>query len=183
MEESLLKARNVCTRDGVSKDGERLEWLMRKVSGAEFRRLGVTYGGNCERDSIDAAMMRAVLDNRESDNQEEIDLSQICITEITAEVARATAKFPTWPTDPLHALAVLGEEFGELTKAMLQHIYEPHKGVTQQEIHEEAIQTAAMALRLAMSLDRYEYWRSEQHSQSSKGSIFALVKNVLRNGD
>ena len=37
-------------------DSERLEWLMRNVSGKEFRRLGVTYGGNCERDRIDAAM-------------------------------------------------------------------------------------------------------------------------------
>lgn len=37
-------------------DSARLEWLMRNVSGAEFRRLGVQYGGNCGRDSIDAAM-------------------------------------------------------------------------------------------------------------------------------
>lgn len=84
---------------------------------------------------------------------------------VLAELARATAKFPTWPTDPLHALAVLGEEFGELTKAMLQHTYEPHKGVTQQDIRDEAIQTAAMALRLAMSLPMYQYRRGPQHSQ------------------
>lgn len=32
-----------------------------------------------------------------------------------AEVERAVAKFPTWPTDAMHALAVLGEEVGELT--------------------------------------------------------------------
>ena len=88
------------------------------------------------------------------------------IEQITDEVARATMKFPTWPTDPLHALAVLGEEFGELTKAMLQHTYEPHKGVTQQNIREEAIQTAAMALRLAMSLGNYRYAPCHQHSQS-----------------
>lgn len=94
------------------------------------------------------------------------------IDQITAEVARATVKFPTWPTDPLHALAVLGEEFGELTKAMLQHTYEPHKGVTEQDIREEAIQTAAMALRLAMSLGSYEYRRGEQHKQSSEGDRF-----------
>ena len=81
------------------------------------------------------------------------------------ELARAVAKFPTWPTDPLHALAVLGEEFGELTKAMLQYTYEPHKGVTQQHIRDEAIQTAAMALRLAMSLPCYQYRRAPQHSQ------------------
>ena len=86
--------------------------------------------------------------------------------EVLAEMARATAKFPTWPTDPLHALAVLGEEFGELTKAILQHTYEPHKGVTQQDIRGEAIQTAAMALRLAMSLHCYEYRKSRQHVQT-----------------
>lgn len=88
-----------------------------------------------------------------------------------AEVERATAKFPTWPTDPLHALAVLGEEFGELTKAMLQHTYEPHKGVTRQDIREEAIQTAAMALRLAMSLDVYQYRKAPQHAQASTDDL------------
>lgn len=86
--------------------------------------------------------------------------------EVTAELERATLKFPVWPTDPLHALAILGEEFGELTKAMLQHTYEPHKGVTAQDIRSEAIQTAAMALRLAMSLNVYDYKRSPQHSQT-----------------
>lgn len=85
---------------------------------------------------------------------------------VQAELARAVEKFPTWPTDPLHALAVLGEEFGELTKAMLQHTYEPHKGVTAQDIRDEAIQTAAMALRLAMSLPCYQYRRAPQHSQA-----------------
>lgn len=88
------------------------------------------------------------------------------IEQITAEVARATVKFPTWPTDPLHALAVLGEEYGELTKAMLQLTYEPHK-TTPEEVRTEAIQTAAMALRLAMSLDRYEYRQGAQHAQQA----------------
>ena len=88
------------------------------------------------------------------------------IEEVKAELARATTKFPTWPTDPLHALAVLGEEYGELNKAMLQLTYEPHK-VTPADVREEAIQTAAMALRLAMSLDRYEYKRSQQHEQQT----------------
>lgn len=86
------------------------------------------------------------------------------INQITAEAVRATRKFPTWPNDPLHALAVLGEEFGELTKAMLQLTYEPHK-TTAEEVRLEAIQTAAMALRLAMSLETYEYRKCEQHVQ------------------
>jgi len=91
------------------------------------------------------------------------------IEDVKAELARATAKFPTWPTDPLHALAVLGEEYGELNKAMLQLTYEPGKA-TAADVREEAIQTAAMALRLAMSLDRYEYKRGPQHSQERTGS-------------
>jgi NTP pyrophosphatase (non-canonical NTP hydrolase) len=84
--------------------------------------------------------------------------------EVLNELDRATAKFPTWPTDPLHAIAVLGEEFGELTKAMLQFTYEPHK-TNLDEIKKEAIQTAAMALRLVMSLDQYEYKGCDQHTQ------------------
>lgn len=85
-------------------------------------------------------------------------------TDIIKEVERASIKFPTWPTDPLHALAVLGEEFGELTKAMLQLTYEPHK-TTLAEVQSEAIQTAAMAMRLAMSLDKYIYTPCPQHIQ------------------
>lgn len=86
------------------------------------------------------------------------------LSEIVAEVARAMRKFPTWPTDPLHALAVLGEEFGELTKAMLQLTYEPHK-TSADEVRAEAIQTAAMSLRLLLSLNAYEYRAGVQHAQ------------------
>lgn len=96
-------------------------------------------------------------------------MASTVVAETLDEVGRATSKFPTWPTDPLHALAVLGEEFGELTKAMLQLTYEPHK-TSMNEVRNEAIQTAAMALRLAMSLDRYEYTRSDQHEQGGTGS-------------
>jgi len=37
-------------------DGERLEWLMRNVSGEEFRRLGIVYSAGCERANIDQAI-------------------------------------------------------------------------------------------------------------------------------
>jgi hypothetical protein len=83
---------------------------------------------------------------------------------IREELERAVEKFPTWPTDPLHALAVLGEEFGELTKEALQMVYEPHK-TSMTRVRKEAIQTAAMALRFAMSLEMYEYMPGPQHSQ------------------
>ena len=84
--------------------------------------------------------------------------------EVLAELERATRKFPTWPTDPLHAVAVLGEESGELTRAVMQAVYEPHKGGPEQ-VREEAVQTAAMAIRFLLSLDEYEYAPAMQHEQ------------------
>lgn len=69
-----------------------------------------------------------------------------------------------WPTDPLHAIAVLGEEFGELTKDVLQLTYEPGKTAAE-NVRKEAIQTAAMALRFVASLDDYIYKAGEQHRQ------------------
>jgi len=88
------------------------------------------------------------------------------IDAILAELRRAVAKFPTWPTDPLHALAVLGEEFGETTKAAVQAMYEPHKA-TPADVRAEAIQTAAMAIRFLISLDAYCWDRGPQHHQAA----------------
>lgn len=87
------------------------------------------------------------------------------VADVANEVARATVLFPTWPTDPMHAVGVLGEEFGELNKAVVQAIYEPHKSGPDQ-VRTEAIQTAAMALRFLQSLSRYRYAPSPQHDQA-----------------
>jgi hypothetical protein len=94
-----------------------------------------------------------------------VDLQRI-VLRVVAEVERATAKFPMWPDDPMHALAVLGEEYGELRKEMLQLTYEPHK-TSSDAVRKEAEHTAAMAIRLLMSLDTYDYRRSPQHTQNS----------------
>lgn len=80
------------------------------------------------------------------------------------EVKKAMLKFPTWPTDPLHAFAVVGEEFGECQKEILQLTYEPHKS-TLESARKEAVQMAAMALRFLMSFDRYEFAPGVQHQQ------------------
>lgn len=86
------------------------------------------------------------------------------VNEIETELGKAVTKFPKWPTDPLHAIAILGEEYGELNKAVLQNTYEPHK-TSIDEIRMEAIQTATMAIRFLMSLETYKYKESEQHLQ------------------
>lgn len=92
--------------------------------------------------------------------------SAFIVAEVLEEVERAMRKFPTWPTDPLHALAVLGEEFGELTKEVVQFTYEPHK-TCGMDVRKEAIQTAAMALRFLVGLDEYQFTPGPQHSQKA----------------
>jgi hypothetical protein len=88
---------------------------------------------------------------------------------VTAELGRAAEKFPLWPTDPHHALDVLGEEFGELAKAIVEHTYEPGKSSCD-EVQKEAVQTAAMAIRFLMGLHRYHYRKSDQYLQFEGGS-------------
>lgn len=86
------------------------------------------------------------------------------IMPILDEVKRARSKFPSWPDDPLHALAVLGEEFGELTKEVTQLTYEPHKS-SREILYKEAVQCAAMAIRFFVSLDKYQFRQCDQHFQ------------------
>jgi hypothetical protein len=88
------------------------------------------------------------------------------MTEIEAEISRAVAKFPTWPTDIIHAGNVVGEEAGELDKPILQAVYEPHKS-SLADVRCEAVQTAAMCIRFLLSMDRYELIISDQHLQES----------------
>lgn len=78
-------------------------------------------------------------------------------SEVECELRRAIEKFPAWPSDMLHALHIVGEEFGELTKDVLQYHYEPHKGKSPQTIRAEAIQTICMLHRFLNSLDRAMY--------------------------
>lgn len=85
-------------------------------------------------------------------------------TLVDAEMTRAVEKFPEWPTDPLHASAVLDEEVGELKKSVLQLCYEPHKS-SHEDVKAEAVQVAAMAIRFLMSLDKYKYSEGSQHKQ------------------
>ncbi len=87
------------------------------------------------------------------------------LTPILGELERAIRKFPTWPTDPIHASKILDEEAGELSKAVLQATYEPHKSGPE-DVKSEAIQAAAMAIRFIASLDEYQYVPSIQHEQT-----------------
>lgn len=68
------------------------------------------------------------------------------LSDVLAEVGRARAKFP----GNKFQLAALHEESGELAMAMLDHEYGKAQPI---EVYEEAVQVAAMALRVAIEGD------------------------------
>ena len=69
--------------------------------------------------------------------------------EIEAELQRAIKKFPTFPESRFEQLAIMQEEAGEVTKAVLQEKYE---GGTIKNIREEIVQTAATCMRMLENL-------------------------------
>lgn len=68
---------------------------------------------------------------------------------IQKELDSARNKIIYWPTDPVHAAAVVAEEAGELIRASLRFTYED---LGLEEFEREAVQTAAMAIRLLNNL-------------------------------
>ena len=69
--------------------------------------------------------------------------------EIQQELERAEKKHPNYPNDMFQQLAIMQEEAGEVTKAVLQYHYE---GGTLEDIREELVQTAAMCMRFLNAL-------------------------------
>lgn len=68
---------------------------------------------------------------------------------IEAELNRAMKKHPNYPKDMFKQLAIMQEEAGEVTKAVLHYHFE--KGNIE-HIREELIQTAAMCMRMLQNL-------------------------------
>jgi hypothetical protein len=69
------------------------------------------------------------------------------LRDIRRELSRACVKHRAWPSDGIHAAAIVAEEAGELVQAALQKRYE---GLDDDRDVSEAIQTAAMAIRLLL---------------------------------
>lgn len=73
--------------------------------------------------------------------------------EILDELERAETIHPNWPTDPVHAGAILAEEAGEVVKA-INNVVTKHK--EDSDYRTEAVQCAAMCIRFLKNLDRYD---------------------------
>ncbi|MBZ0046107.1 hypothetical protein [Serratia sp. EWG9] len=76
-------------------------------------------------------------------------LRSVAITQIREELSAAESKHPTWPTDVIHATAILNEEAGELTQAAIDYHY--HNG-SLEKVRREATQVGAMAIRVLINL-------------------------------
>lgn len=66
---------------------------------------------------------------------------------IIVELDRAMRQHPEWPTDIIHAAAVIMEEAGELMKACLDLVY---FGGSERSIRNEVVSVAAMAERFML---------------------------------
>lgn len=80
------------------------------------------------------------------------------IREIIAEVERAKAMHPTWPTHIVAKAGIVCEEAGELIRATLQLKYEcplldDDRAALKAQIRKEAIQVAAMAIRFLEAIE------------------------------
>lgn len=84
---------------------------------------------------------------------------------ILKELSRAEELHPGWPSDILHGIVIIGEEFGEATKATYEFVYE-NKSLS--AVQEELIQTAAMCVRMLCNLHTYNTKDGESENHDSK---------------
>ena len=88
------------------------------------------------------------------------------IADILREIERAEEKWPGFPTDPVHAAAVVAEEAGELVQAALRATYESAAGtadaINEELMMQEATHTAATAVRFLLAMPEWERRPSPQ---------------------
>ena len=78
------------------------------------------------------------------------------VQEVLAELRRAERIHPTWPDDPIYAAAIIGEEAGEVIKAVNNAVTGKKDG-KDSDYRTEAIQCAAMCIRFLKNLDNFNW--------------------------
>lgn len=76
------------------------------------------------------------------------------VGEILTELERAETIHPNWPTDPIHAAAIMMEEAGEVVKAVNDSV---EKGSDTENCKTEAIHAAAMCIRFLKNISTYDW--------------------------
>lgn len=80
-------------------------------------------------------------------------VADLVIREIFAELRKAEEKFPGWPEDNIHGVAILVEEAGEAMQAALDVYY---RGKDIDFLKKELAQSAAMAIRALFAIMKKE---------------------------
>jgi len=78
---------------------------------------------------------------------------------IGEELIKAEGKFPWWPIDIIHGVAIIQEEVGELVKACLDFYY--GRG-NREQILKEATQAGAMIYRFMCHYEEYLPFESDE---------------------
>ena len=91
--------------------------------------------------------------------------NDIVIDWIFGELRKAESKHPGWPTDPIHAAAILAEESGELVQACIDYVYNDEDG---EKAVIEAAQCGAMAIRFLLNVGNYERSKAPQKLKTAE---------------
>ena len=83
--------------------------------------------------------------------------------EILFELLRAEKKFPNWPRDPVHGVAIMMEEAGEAIQAAIDFYYKREE--TPEKLRKELLQTAAMATRMIIFVDKHKLKQEKSNDQ------------------
>jgi hypothetical protein len=84
---------------------------------------------------------------------------QQAIELIIYELRSAQKQHPYFPTDPIHAVAIMAEEAGEAVQASLDFTY---GGKHAEKLQKEIIQTGAMAVRNLINFHNFKAIKSPQ---------------------
>lgn len=93
------------------------------------------------------------------DLAQQADREKEIMSLVIEELDKAEKKHPHFPTDVIHASAIIAEEAGELSAAALQVTYENGDW---DNVLKEAVQTTAMGIRFLLMFDKLKSRRSGQ---------------------
>jgi len=99
---------------------------------------------------------------------------------IIEAIFEAEEKHPGWPTDPIHATAIIAEESGELTKAAIDFYFK--RNDNEDEMMKEAAQTAAVLLRFMAEKGTYKQ-EKDQTTQGSETGAALAARETLKFAD
>ena len=110
-----------------------------------------------EADSFDDALIKARAVTQATKPSHTQVYSAI-LSDITQELLRAEELHPSWPSDPVHAVAILVEEVGEAMREAID-IKLANKDAAKARLDTELVQAGAMCLRALLNL------RAEAHKK------------------